>query len=80
MYNLAHLGNLKADISEVCVVSIEHDMTVEQRKERTEMVDSAKEEQRKQPECSQFQICVRGPTDAMRIVRSTGKWETLEKK
>ena len=60
--------------------SIEHDLTVEQRKE---MVVSAKEEQRNQPEGSHFRIRVRGPPDAMRIVKiatRTGKWDTLEKK
>ena len=41
--------------------SIEHDLTVEQRKERNEMVVSAKEEQRNQPEGSDFRIRVRGP-------------------
>ena len=63
--------------------SIEHDLTVEQRKERNEMVVSAKEEQRNQPEGSHFRIRVRGPPDAMRIVKidtRTGKWDTLEKK
>ena len=33
---------------------IEHDLTVEQRKERKEMVVSAKEEQRNQPEGLHF--------------------------
>ena len=47
------------------------------------MVVSTKEEQRNQPEGSHFQICVRGPPNAMRIVRidtRSGKWDTLEKK
>ena len=63
--------------------SIEHNLTVEQRKERKEMVVSTKEEQINQPEGSHFRICVRGPLDAMRIVKidtRTGKWDTLEKK
>ena len=63
--------------------SIEYDLTVEQRKERKEMVVSAKEEQRKQPEVSHFRFCVRGSPDAMRIVKietRNGKWDTLEKK
>ena len=63
--------------------SIEHDLTVEQRKERNEIVVSAKVEQRNQPEGSHFQIRVRGPPDAMRIVKidtRTGKKNTLEKK
>ena len=63
--------------------SIEHDLTVEQRRERKKMVVSAKEEQRKQHEGSYFRILVRGPPDAMRMVKidtRTGKWDTLEKK
>ena len=63
--------------------SIEHGLTVEQRKERKEMVVSAKKEQRNQPEGSYFRIRLRGPPDAMRIVKidkRTGKWDTLEKK
>ena len=63
--------------------SIEHDLTVEQRKERKEMVVSAKEEQRNQPEGLHFRIRVRGHPDAMRIVKidtRTGKGNTLEKK
>ena len=63
--------------------SIEHDLTVEQRKERNEMVVIAKEEQNNQPEGSHFRIRVRGPSDAMMIVKidtRTGKWDTLEKK
>ena len=63
--------------------SIEHDLTVEQRKERKEMVVSTKEEQRNQPEWSYLRICVMGFPDAMRIVKidtRTGKWDTLEKK
>ena len=60
--------------------SIEHDLTVEQRKDIKEMVVSAKEEQRNQPEGSHFPIRVRGPPDDMRIVKidtRTGKWDTL---
>ena len=63
--------------------SIEHDLTVEQRKERKEIVVSVNEEQRNQPEGSHFQIRVRGPPDDMRIIKidtRTGKWDTLEKK
>ena len=63
--------------------SIEHDLTVEQRKERKEIVVSPKEEQRNQPEGSHCRIRVSGPPDAMRIVKidtRTGKWDTLEKK
>ena len=63
--------------------SIEHDLTVKQRKERNKMVVSAKEEQRNQHEGSHFRIPVRGPQEAMRIVKidtRTGKWDTLEKK
>ena len=40
------------------IPSIEHDLAVEQRKERKEMVVSAKEEQRNQPEGSHFRIRV----------------------
>ena len=56
--------------------SIEHDLTVEQRRERKEMVVSAKEEQRNQSEGSHFRIRVRGPPYAMRIAKidtRTGK-------
>ena len=49
--------------------SIEHDLTVEQRKERKEIVVSAKEEQRNQPEGSHIRIRVREPPVAMRIVK-----------
>ena len=49
--------------------SIEHDLTVEQKKKRMEMVVSAKEEQRNQPEGLHFRICVRGPLDAMWTVK-----------
>ena len=47
------------------------------------MVVSAKEEQINQPVGSDLRIRVRGPPDAMRIVKidtRTGKWNTLEKK
>ena len=47
------------------------------------MVVSTKEEQINQPEGSHFRIRVRGPPDAMMIVKidtRTGKWDTLEKK
>ena len=63
--------------------SIEHDLTVEQRKERKEMVVYANEEQINQPEGSHFRIRVRGQPDAMRIVKidtRTGAWDTLENK
>ena len=53
-----------------------HDLTVEQWKERKEMIVSAKEEQRNQHEGSQFRIREGGPPDAMRIVKidtRTGK-------
>ena len=39
---------------------IEHDLTVEERKERKEMVVSAKEEQINQPEGSYFRVRVAG--------------------
>ena len=62
---------------------IEHDLIVEQRKEKNEMVVSAKEEQRNRTEGSHFRIRVRGSPDTMRIVKidtRTGKCDTLEKK
>ena len=59
--------------------SIEHDMTVEQRNERKEMVVNAKEEQIKGRRARIFEFVCGGPPDAMRIVKidtRTGKWDT----
>ena len=74
--------NYRYPIDKTPFPSIEHDLTVEQRKERKEMAVSVKKGQRHLPEGSHFPIRVKGPTDAMRIVKidtRTGKWDTLEK-
>ena len=61
--------------------SIEHDLTVEQRKDRKEMVVSAKDEQRNQPEGSPFSdLCERASGCHEDCQDQHKNWDTLEKK
>ena len=61
--------------------SIDHDYTIEQRKEKNTMLTMAKHKQRNEPEGTPFRFRVRGPPDSMHVIKMdtrTRRWEVVE--
>ena len=61
--------------------SIDHDYTIEQRKEKNTMLTVAKNKQRNEPEGTPFRFRVRGLPDSMHVIKMdtrTRRWEVVE--
>ena len=66
---------------ETLLPSIDHDYTIEQRKEKNTMLTVAKNKQRNEPEGTPFRFRVRGPPDSMHVIKMdtrTRRWEVVE--